>query len=317
MSEGEIFTFRVKEKDSGIRIDQYLSREMVNCSRSRIAALVREGYVFVGGDSVKPGYRIKTGERITAEIPPPESPSFIPEAIDLNVLYEDEHIIVINKSPGVVVHPAPGHYSGTIVNGLLYHYPGLEGIGDEIRAGIVHRLDKDTSGALLIAKNRRALESLSGQFASRKIQKQYLALVRGVMESSGGSLTMPIGRHKTDRKKMSVKSPKGREAVTLWEVLKRYPSRATLLKIFLETGRTHQIRVHFSAIGHPVVGDEVYGRKTGADHPLYPVLQSVKRQMLHAWRIGFTHPGTGEFREFTAPVPKDMECVIEKLSSLA
>jgi len=219
---------------------------------------------------------------------------------------------VINKPPGIVVHPAPGHHSGTLVNALLYHCPKLEGIGGEIRPGIVHRLDKDTSGVMVVAKNSAAHQDLALQFKSRRIKKKYLALVYGRMASDSGRVELPIGRHPVERKKMSTHSRKSRLAETTWQVRKRF-AQATLLEIHLKTGRTHQIRVHCAAIKHPVVGDSVYGGRKAGKSMAYDLLKSVPRQMLHAWQLEFAHPKTQKMRCFEAPIPSDIGDILDKL----
>ena len=231
---------------------------------------------------------------------------------------------MVNKQPGLVVHPAPGHFSGTLVNGLLYHCPDLGGIGGELRPGIVHRLDKDTSGTLVVAKNNAALTNLSRQFKSRKIQKQYLALVHGDVKKTAGSIKLPIGRHPVDRKRMSTVSPRGRTAETAWSVKEQF-QWFTLLEVDLKTGRTHQIRVHCVALGHPIVGDKVYRprklQKTIArdylqSDKIVQVLKSVQRQMLHAWRLSFRHPHTGKAVSFESPLPEDMTEIIQKIRDI-
>ena len=228
---------------------------------------------------------------------------------------------MVNKQPGLVVHPAPGHFSGTLVNGLLYHCPNLGGIGGELRPGIVHRLDKDTSGTLVVAKNDAAHTNLSRQFKSRKVKKDYLALVHGNMKSPTGSIKLPIGRHPVDRKRMSTVSPRGRSAETEWNIKEQFQGVA-LLEVHLKTGRTHQIRVHCAAMHHPIVGDRVYGpRKPGktlvrgrpTSDKLLQILKSVDRQMLHAWRLSFHHPHTGKAVTFESRLPEDMAIIIQKI----
>jgi 23S rRNA pseudouridine1911/1915/1917 synthase len=233
--------------------------------------------------------------------------------------------VVINKPPGLVVHPAPGHYSGTLVNGLLYHCPDLGGIGSELRPGIVHRLDKDTSGTLVVAKDGAALEGLNAQFKARTVQKTYLALVHGAMPAAEGTIRLPIGRHPVDRKRMSVASRKTRPAETGWRVRSRF-SGFTLLELDLKTGRTHQIRVHCAAVHHPIVGDPVYGKRSTASRSLAKpprsdeinaLLTGAHRQMLHAWRLGFVHPYNGLPVHFESPLPEDMQTLIDRLQDLA
>ena len=257
MHDQSAFTILVKEPDSGKRLDLFVASRISSCSRSIAAGLIHNGQIRVQGAAKKPGYRIKAGDEICGHIPPPETVSFKPEPVKIDILYDDDYIIVANKEPGIVVHPAPGHYTGTLVNGLLYHYPEREGIGgDQLRPGIVHRLDKDTSGALVIAKNAAAHHNLTRQFKSRRVIKEYLALVHGEMESDSGAISLPIGRHSVDRKKMSTRSRKSRAAETMWRVRERF-DRATLIELILKTGRTHQIRVHCAAVKHPIVGDPV------------------------------------------------------------
>lgn len=238
--------------------------------------------------------------------------------MDLAILYEDRSIIVINKPPGLVVHPAPGNYTGTLVNGLLHHCPDLAPISGEIRPGIVHRLDKDTSGTIIVAKHAAALENLAGQFKARTVTKIYLALVYGDMGSARGEIDLPVGRHPTERKKMSVKSRRSRAALTLWKVKAHYGA-CCLLEVAIKTGRTHQIRVHCAALQHPIVGDTLYGGRTGRQYqrqdPRLDVLaRGVERHMLHAWRLTVAHPETGERQMFEAPIPDDMKGFIEGLA---
>jgi 23S rRNA pseudouridine1911/1915/1917 synthase len=281
--------------------------------------LVRAGHVTVNGLKRKPGYTTKCGDIVSSEIPPPQPISSKPEPIPLSILHEDTHVIVLNKPPGIVVHPGPGHQSGTLVNAVLYHCPDLEGIGGELRPGIVHRLDKDTSGALVVAKSDMAHEHLSLQFKERGVEKRYLALVSGRVKAPEGTVDLPIGRHPTNRKKMSTRSRQSRSTETRWTVKERLTG-LTLLDVDLKTGRTHQIRVHCAAMGHPVVGDSTYGGKRKWKEVTPPearhILSSVRRQMLHAWRLAFVHPHTGKRVSFQAPVPMDMASVLESLRGL-
>jgi 23S rRNA pseudouridine1911/1915/1917 synthase len=314
MHDPSVFTILVDASDSGKRLDLLVASRIPDCSRSVAANLIRNGKIKVQGDAKKPGYRTKTGDEICGHIPLPEPVLFKPEPIPIDILYEDDDIIVVNKPPGLVVHPAPGHYSGTLVNALLYHCPDLEGIGGEIRPGIVHRLDKDTSGVLVVAKNGRAHHNLALQFKLRRVKKEYLALVHGKMESDSGTILLPIGRHPVDRKKMSTRSRKSRVAETIWQVKEKF-DKATLVELNLKTGRTHQIRVHFAAINHPIVGDPVYGGRKAGKKVEYGknLFISVSRQMLHARRLGFTHPVTQKTLSFEAPIPPDIENVLKKL----
>jgi 23S rRNA pseudouridine1911/1915/1917 synthase len=314
MTRRDDFSFHADAASSGIRVDVFLASRLPDCSRSFASQLVANGQFKINGKSVKPGYRLKVGDTVAGRIPAPRPCGFQPEPILLHILYEDAHILVINKPPGLVVHPAPGHYSGTLVNGLLYHCPDLGGIGGELRPGIVHRLDKDTSGTLVVAKNSAALEHLGAQFKNRTVRKDYLALVHGGMAAASGTIRLPIGRHPVDRKRMSTRSRRGREAETAWRVVQLWESCA-LIELHLKTGRTHQIRVHCAAIGRPIVGDPVYGRrKASVDSPeVQALLGSVRRQMLHAWRLEIVHPHTGEPMRFESPLPEDMKELIAKL----
>lgn len=319
-SKQKCFTTIVNEHDAGKRLDMVVASCISDCSRSLSASLIRNGKILVHGALKKPGYHVRKGDKICGLIPSPEPVLFEPEPVEIDIIYEDEHLIVINKQPGLVVHPAPGHYRGTLVNGLLYHCPGLKEIGGKLRHGIVHRLDKNTSGALVVAKTEVAHNNLALQFKSRKIKKRYLAIVHGKIESDSGTISLPIGRHPIDRKKMSTISRKTRSAETSWKVMERF-CEATLLEINLKTGRTHQIRVHCSAINHPVLGDSVYcGRKILKK--LLPgvaisdIIKIVPRQMLHAWQLVFSHPVTKISMSFEAPVPQDMEELIKALRLL-
>ncbi|OQY13249.1 MAG: hypothetical protein B6I30_03315 [Desulfobacteraceae bacterium 4572_187] len=308
MHNQSAFTVFVDESDTGKRLDVVVASVISDCSRSYAAKLIIEGHIQVQGEKKKPGYRVKAGEKVEARVPNPTSTIFEPEPIEIDILYEDEYLIVINKRAGIVVHPAPGHYSGTLVNALLHHCPDLGTISGEIRPGIVHRLDKDTSGTLVVAKNSIIHENLSAQFKSRKIKKEYLTLVHGEMKFDSGSINLPIGRHPVHRKRMSTESRKGREAETVWKVRERFKN-ATLIKVNLKTGRTHQIRVHCAAINHPVIGDPVYcARKMGKD-----LQNKAARQMLHAWRLKFFHPALQKEMSFESPIPQDMKELIKAL----
>jgi 23S rRNA pseudouridine1911/1915/1917 synthase len=295
---------------AGERLDNVIALQVAGCTRSMAANFIREGRIRVRDEIKKPGYRVKAGDIISGRIPPPEPISCEPEAITLSILHEDDEILVISKPAGMVVHPAPGHFSGTLVNAILYHCPNLEGIGGKIRPGIVHRLDKDTSGILVVAKTAAAQTHLGAQFKDRTLQKTYLALVSGKMKTASGVIDLPIGRHPVDRKKMSVLSKRNRDARTLWLVKELFDA-ASFLEIEIKTGRTHQIRVHCASMQHPVVGDSVYGYRNSGKLP--DVLKTVARQMLHAWRMAFTHPATGERIHLEAPIPEDMLQVLSAL----
>ncbi|MGE5256062.1 MAG: RluA family pseudouridine synthase [Hyphomicrobiales bacterium] len=316
MNRGDEFVFPADATASGIRLDVFLAARLPNRSRAFASQLISTQPVKVNGRPGKPGYRLKPGDVVSGCIPPPRPSGFLPEPIPLQILYEDEHMVVINKQPGLVVHPAPGHYSGTLVNGLLYHCPDLGAIGDQLRPGIVHRLDKDTSGTLVAAKNAAALEHLAGQFKHRSVSKDYLALVHGDMPAESGTIRLPIGRHPVDRKRMSTHSRKSREAETGWCVARRLGG-FTLLEMHLKTGRTHQIRVHCAAIQRPIVGDPVYGRRKAAGDSgrVHALITRVRRQMLHAWRLEIVHPFTRERMRFESPLPEDMEELIVQLEA--
>jgi 23S rRNA pseudouridine1911/1915/1917 synthase len=312
------FTIIVNTSDAGKRLDVLLSSQLTACSRSHIANLVLDKKIRVNGTLKKPGYRVKTGDEIRGKILPLETVSFAPEPIEIDFLYEDQDLIIINKQPGLVVHPAPGHYSGTLVNALLYHRPGICCVGEELRPGIVHRLDKDTSGALVVAKNTAAHDHLTAQFKSRKVQKTYLALVYGEMNNDSGMISAPIGRHPVHRMRMSTKSRKCRPAETHWKVNDRFEG-LTLLELSLKTGRTHQIRVHCATINHPIVGDPLYsGRKAKINLPksLRGIIQAASRQMLHAWRLGLSHPTSNKMVTFEAPLPPDFTELEKRLKQI-
>jgi len=308
------FTIFVDKIDAGKRLDVLIAARLLDHSRSFIAHLLADGRIKIQGKIMKPGYRVKSGDRINGAVPPPEPLTFGAEPIPVDILFEDEQMIVVNKQPGLVVHPAPGHYSGTLVNALLYHCPTLGGIGGKVRPGIVHRLDKDTSGVLVVAKNDTAHHHLTRQFKSREVKKRYLALVHGQVTEGSGTVTLSIGRHPVDRKKMSTRSRTARGAETRWKVLERFDG-VTLLALDLKTGRTHQIRVHCAAIGHPVVGDAVYGGRrrldvSGRGKSVSPQIKAV-RQMLHAQCLQFSHPADERPMSFEAPLPADMAGLIE------
>ena len=288
---------------AGERLDKYLSEEIEDISRSYAASLASDGLVLCKGKRIDKKYRIKGGEQIEVTIPEPEELSVEPENIPLDIVYEDNDLLVVNKPQGMVVHPAPGNYSGTLVNALLYHCrDSLSAINGVVRPGIVHRIDKDTSGLIVVAKNNAAHIALSAQIKEKKALRSYIALVNGRVKENG-TVNAPIARNPKDRKKMAVAAG-GREAVTHYEVLEDY-GEYTLLRCILETGRTHQIRVHMSYIGHSIVGDRTYcGKKDKF---------GLDGQLLHARTIGFDHPVTGEAMRFDAPLPDYFENVIEKL----
>ncbi len=284
----------------GERVDALIARRLPELSRSHVRKLIDAGLVTVGGRVPKPSEKPPLGARLRVEIPPPEEMTLEPEEIPLTVIYQDADIIVVDKPPGLTVHPAPGHPGGTLVNALLAAVPDLQGISGTLRPGIVHRLDKDTSGLIVVAKNDRAMRALQAQLKERRVTKTYLALVEGVPELRQGQIEAPLGRHPKNRKKQAVVAG-GREAITKYRVREVIGGRA-LLEVEPVTGRTHQIRVHLAAIGHPIVGDVVYGKRSDA----------VGRQFLHAARLGFTMPGGREV-EFESPLPPDLRTGLEDL----
>lgn len=313
------FSFSIQPHEAGQRLDALVAFRIIDLSRSLAAKLIARGFIRVNTTPRKAGYRVKPGDVVSGQIPAAEPAACIPEPVDFGILYEDQALIVVNKPPGLVVHPAAGHHSGTLVHGLVHHCPDLQGVGGERRPGIVHRLDKDTSGILLVAKNQAAHVHLSRQFKTRSIQKTYLAIVRGEMPAESGAVSLPIGRHPVDRKKMSTRSRRSRTAETRWR-LRRAFQGASLLEVALKTGRTHQIRVHLAAIGHGILGDPLYGkgRLGGRWGPLSNwAAPSPSRQMLHAWRIGFQHPATNIPLAFEAPLPRDMVETLRRLAAWA
>ncbi len=302
--------FVITDAEKGERVDLFLSRKS-SLTRSRIQQLIRDGSVLVNGQRVKQNYRLKESDVIIMSIPSEEPDLLIPEDIPLDILYRDDYVVVVNKPPNMVVYPAAGHRKGTLMNAFACHLDKLATVGGPLRPGIVHRLDKDTSGVMVIATDDRAYYDLVEQFMERSITRRYIALVYGSIKDDAGEISKPIGRSERDRKKMSTVVKKGKEAVTRWRVLERFRD-ATLIEVRLGTGRTHQIRVHFSSIGHPVLGDRTYGKKTELvikrERLIFP------RQMLHAQSLGFKHPITGEYLEFSSPVPEDMKRMIDLLS---
>ncbi len=300
------------------RLDRYLAAGLPELSRSQLKKLIEEGRVLLDGTPAKAGARLKGGEILIVTIPPAAPAEAVPEQIPLVVLYEDAHLIIIDKPAGMVVHPAPGHQGGTLVNALLYHCRDLSGIGGELRPGIVHRLDKDTSGVLVATKDDATHRHLARQFKAHSIRRRYLALVHGLVPREEGTVDSPIGRHPVQRQKMSGAARAGRRAVTHWRVLQRFDrDRLTLLELRLETGRTHQIRVHLAEMNLPVAGDPVYGSagriNAVTDPQLRARLQRLGRQFLHARLLGFIHPASGEYLEFESPLPGELAEIITYL----
>lgn len=284
--------FRAGSADERTRLDHFLVAQLPALSRARIQDLIQSGHITINAQTTKPGARLRPGDVVIVNEPPPAPIETRPEAIPLDVLFEDDDLIVINKPAGMVVHPAAGNWGGTLVNALLHHCPALSGIGGERRPGIVHRLDRETSGCLVAVKNDAAHRHLARQFAGREVTKIYLALASGRFAKKSGVIEAAIARHAVHRKKMAV-TASGRPARTNWRVLREIGD-ASLVECELHTGRTHQIRVHLKHLGHPLLGDETYGKRAG-----FP------RQMLHAWKLGFTHPRTAERVNFESPIPRD------------
>ncbi|HKD11136.1 MAG TPA: RluA family pseudouridine synthase [Thermoanaerobaculia bacterium] len=317
--------FRVGAPSAGTRLDLFLASVCSDLSRSRLQRLIEQGAVRVEGVAVKRSHVVRKGEEVTLEVPAPRPLEILPEAIPFTVLYEDEHLLAIDKPAGLVVHPSPGHDSGTLVHGLLHHVRDLTGVGGELRPGIVHRLDRDTSGVLLVAKTDLAHGSLSRQMKKRAMRKDYLALVAGIPTVRKGEVALPVGRDPRDRKKMkafraSDAPPSGaRDARTLYEIEREFFALGlTLLRCRLVTGRTHQIRVHLAAAGLPVVGDPAYGRPRYAplrDLELKARLTAFPRQALHAERIAFRHPATNAEMEIVAPLPPDLKELLGQIES--
>ncbi len=299
-------SFEVSEDYNGFRIDKCIADFDSNLSRSRVQKLVEEQKVTVNEFIVKSSYKVTTGDRIAFEVPDAVEPNIIAENIPLDILYEDQDVIVVNKPKGMVVHPAPGHYQGTLVNALLYHCKDdLSGINGVLRPGIVHRIDRDTTGSLLICKNDDAHNFLAEQLKVHSITRKYVAIVHGVIKEDSGTVNAPIGRHPNDRIKMAINKRNGREAITHYRVLDRF-SKYTYIECILETGRTHQIRVHMASIGHPILGDDVYCRAKNE--------WNLQGQTLHAKTLGFIHPTSREYMEFEAPLPQYFVDLLSHLS---
>lgn len=299
-----IFNFYVDEEDSQQRLDSYIAKELDEVSRSYVQKLIKDNLVYVNNNHVKPSYTTKEGDYVKVELPKPKKIEIVAENIHLSIVYEDEDIVIINKPQNMVVHPAPGNYTGTLVNGLLYHIDNLSSINGVIRPGIVHRLDKDTSGLLIIAKNDKAHRNISEDLKERNIKRSYVALVHGNISKESDTINAPIGRHPVDRKKMTVTKRNSKEAISHYKVLDRFDDY-TLVEVNLETGRTHQIRVHMAYINHPIVGDQVYSKGKNEF--------GLSKQMLHAYKLGFTHPKTGKYMEFETELPESFKKVIEVL----
>lgn len=301
--EAGLETVTAEAEDACTRADVFLAAKL-GVSRSNMQKLLEDGRVKRGEKIIKANYKVRAGEMFVVDIPEPEPIEAVPENIPLDIIYEDDDVVVLNKARGMVVHPAPGNYTGTLVNALLYHCSNLSGINSAIRPGIVHRLDKDTSGIMIVAKNDAAHISLSQQIQSKTAVRTYLAVVRGNIKTDSGTIETQIARDKTDRKKMAVVKEGGRDAITDYEVLERF-GKYTLVRCKLRTGRTHQIRVHMEYLGYPLVGDPKYS-------PMKTPF-GIKGQALHSHTLEFTHPRTGERMKFEAPLPEDMHKIITRL----
>lgn len=301
--EAGLETVTAEAEDAGTRADVFLAAKL-GVSRSNMQKLLEDGRVKRGEKIIKANYKVRAGEMFVVDIPEPEPIEAVPENIPLDIIYEDDDVVVLNKARGMVVHPAPGNYTGTLVNALLYHCSNLSGINSAIRPGIVHRLDKDTSGIMIVAKNDAAHISLSQQIQSKTAVRTYLAVVRGNIKTDSGTIETQIARDKTDRKKMAVVKEGGRDAITDYEVLERF-GKYTLVSCKLRTGRTHQIRVHMEYLGYPLVGDPKYS-------PMKTPF-GIKGQALHSHTLEFTHPRTGKRMKFEAPLPEDMHKIITRL----
>ena len=301
--EAGLETVTAEAEDAGTRADVFLAAKL-GVSRSNMQKLLEDGRVKRGEKIIKANYKVRAGEMFVVDIPEPEPIEAVPENIPLDIIYEDDDVAVLNKARGMVVHPAPGNYTGTLVNALLYHCSNLSGINSAIRPGIVHRLDKDTSGIMIVAKNDAAHISLSQQIQSKTAVRTYLAVVRGNIKTDSGTIETQIARDKIDRKKMAVVKDGGRDAITDYEVLERF-GKYTLVRCKLRTGRTHQIRVHMEYLGYPLVGDPKYS-------PMKTPF-GIKGQALHSHTLEFTHPRTGERMKFEAPLPEDMHKIITRL----
>ncbi|OLP66517.1 Ribosomal large subunit pseudouridine synthase D [Bacillus pumilus] len=293
----------VSEEQTSERLDKFLSTTEPEWSRTQVQQWVNDGLIEVNGKQVKANYKVQAGDQIKVEIPEPEALDVEAEAMDLDIYYEDEDVLVVNKPRGMVVHPAPGHVSGTLVNGLMAHCHDLSGINGVMRPGIVHRIDKDTSGLLMVAKNDLAHESLVNQLVAKTVTRKYTAVVHGIIQHDTGTIDAPIGRDKKDRQSMTVTKENAKQAVTHFDVMERF-KEFTVVECRLETGRTHQIRVHMKYIGYPLAGDPKYGPRKTVD---------FNGQLLHAGVLGFDHPRTGEYIEFSAPIPQDMQAFIDSL----
>src|SRR5882724_9341628 len=314
-SDANTLSLAVSEADEGARLDAYLAAQIDGWSRARLQRLIEAGDVLVNSKQAKASYKVSASDEIEVELTPAPASNFSPENIPLEIVFEDDHVIVVNKPAGLDVHPAAGIHSGTQANALAYHFQQLSNAGS-VRPGIVHRLDKDTSGLLVVAKTEAGHENLADQFRAREVFKSYVALVYGVVKQKSGRIEQPIARDPRNRTRMAI-VPGGRGALSLYEVRRSFSS-FTLLDVELKTGRTHQIRVHLSWLKHPVVGDEIYGGgrdKTVQDVRLRAAIRRLQRQFLHAERLGFRHPASSESMQFVAPLPRELNNLLAELGA--
>lgn len=315
---GTTASFLVTPGEQDLRLDRFLAQKLSQYSRSRIQKWIKEGLACRQGRPLAPDYRVRAGDLIQVVLPPPAPRELLPEACPLDVLYEDEDLLIINKPPGLTVHPGAGQRQGTLVNVLVHHYPELARIGELERPGLVHRLDKDTSGALVVAKTEAARLALIHLFQSRQVEKKYLALIWGVLSQEQGEIKTTIGRHPVQRQKMAVNVPRGREAHTSWRQQRQWDGVLSLVELSLHTGRTHQLRVHLAFLGHPIVGDKIYGgghRWRHLPEPWRQLEPLVTRQLLHAWRLTFSHPRQpAELVTVEAPLAADFQQVLDWLT---
>ena len=317
----DVFEAEVSEEEAGLRLDVYLAGAIEDATRSFLKKLIKDEQVTLNDEvCTKPGRTLTEGDRVAVEIPPPPPAIPAPENIPIDILYQDAHLIIVNKAPGMVVHPAPGHHTGTLVNAVLHHCPELGQVGSDLtRPGIVHRLDRDTSGVMVVAKTQKAFTGLAAQAAAHTFDRRYLALVRGEFQEERGRMVAGVGRSLSDRSRMTVTGIRAKEAITNFEVLERF-GKASLVALQLETGRTHQIRVHMRFAGRPVLGDPVYGVTDYSGMYLPPEVEAPLRglvgQALHAERLGITHPDSGERLQFSAPPPDDFQRALEALRHL-
>lgn len=301
----DIQRYTVTSEESGIRIDKYLTDKLPELTRSFLQKLIKDELVAVNDKIQKANYKLRADDIVTVQIPRPQETEILPEDIPLDIIYEDSDVLIVNKPKGMVVHPAAGHATGTLVNAIMYHCKdSLSGINGEIRPGIVHRIDMDTTGSLIVCKNDTAHVNIAEQIKVHSVTRRYRGIVNGVVKNDEGIIDAPIGRHPLDRKKMSIHCKNGKPAVTHYKVLERFKQQ-TYMEFELETGRTHQIRVHMSSIGHPLMGDTLYGNGKN--------LNKLQGQVLHAMTIGFVHPTSNEYVEFTAPLPEYFEKLLTKL----